>query len=265
MNSMIGLTISIVDVFEAQVRNFLEREFMVVKSLRTITKSRERWTFIVHASIDSQKHPIRHFVKCGIGRSTELAFFMEHARTPALDAAVVRPTRYHSDENFYAIVFPFSGEDLFKHYKNHQHQPLPFQDKMLIFHKIAKCLSTMHDLGLYHRDIRWENVLICEDGAVKLVDLEYVRSARQFDKADECMQGILPEWINQYPAKFDIYSLGNILVKLLFGCPITDDKMRGNLDCFRQPVAKLLRRLVCFNPAETYDMRSVLQLSSACI
>ncbi|KAH7680069.1 Pkinase-domain-containing protein, partial [Aphelenchoides avenae] len=81
-----------------------------------------------------------------------------------------------------------------------------------IFAKVASALKHVHSLGVVHRDLKPDNVMICFDGTPKLVD--FGESARlQDDGACTGDRGspmyMAPEMVTTtYGPKVDVFSLG---------------------------------------------------------
>jgi len=92
--------------------------------------------------------------------------------------------------------------------------------------ELGGAVETLHNMGFIHGALRPHNVMVLEDGRVKLMDLELagLRDARE-------MQGLIigeppaeylsPEQILKAPVneKTDIYAFGAILHELLCGAP----------------------------------------------
>ena len=87
-----------------------------------------------------------------------------------------------------------------------------------VFSTIAGALGAAHDLGLVHRDISPNNIMICDDGVAKLIDFGV---ARAMGAASLTTPGTLkgkfgymaPEYVrNQtYDHRVDVFSLGVVM------------------------------------------------------
>jgi MAP/microtubule affinity-regulating kinase len=94
-----------------------------------------------------------------------------------------------------------------------------------LFHQVVKGLSYCHNLSVIHRDLKLENLLLDEDGVVKIADfgLAGVVSHHEATETDAGTQAYLaPEvWRGQSgqhdPYKLDIWALGVILYAMLHG------------------------------------------------
>lgn len=113
---------------------------------------------------------------------------------------------------YYAMEF-FSGM-LLKQYVQKNGKLTPNQ-AVYILKRLLNALSEIHGSGILHRDISPDNIIICRDGRIRLIDFG---SARSFGKgSDDNMSVIIKEGFapaEQYwrkgdqDARTDLYSLG---------------------------------------------------------
>jgi serine/threonine protein kinase/beta-lactam-binding protein with PASTA domain len=112
-----------------------------------------------------------------------------------------------------------------------RYAPLPIEQAVPIAEAVANGLDTAHRVGLVHRDIKPQNVIVGEHGQVKITDFGIAKSAMStamtetgvtFGTADY----ISPEQARGQPAtpRSDIYALGVTLYEMLTGrLPFTGD------------------------------------------
>ena len=110
---------------------------------------------------------------------------------------------------------------------------IPFPRACAWVGEIASALNTAHRRGVIHGDLKPANVLILDDGRVKLTDFGMARLANH-DKKDTALLGTpaywCPEQILGRPqdARSDIFSLGVVLYELVTGHrPFDADSLQG--------------------------------------
>ncbi|SCG69901.1 Protein kinase domain-containing protein [Micromonospora inositola] len=110
-------------------------------------------------------------------------------------------------------------------------QPVPRDWTVYVIAQICAVLARAHELSLVHRDLKPDNVLLCADGTVKVVDfgLAIVTDSSSTHltppgvvtgdwryRAPECDLGIAS-------SRTDLYAVGRILEELLEQTPADDD------------------------------------------
>ncbi|MEM7029525.1 MAG: protein kinase, partial [Chloroflexota bacterium] len=115
---------------------------------------------------------------------------------------------------------------------------------------LADALARAHHLGIIHRDLKLNNVLLTEDGAVRLADFGIAQikekpSLTQTGMIMGTIDYLSPEACqgDTVDARTDIWSLGIILLELLTGTrPFSKDSMMGTLTAILQePLPDLTR------------------------
>lgn len=91
---------------------------------------------------------------------------------------------------------------------------------------VMKAVNFMHRRGMVHRDIKSDNILISEDGKIKLADFGYAVQLTQENKGRSSKVGTIcwmaPELIRgtkKYAQKIDIWSIGIFAIELAEGEP----------------------------------------------
>jgi len=107
--------------------------------------------------------------------------------------------------------------------------PLTPRAALDLFDPILQALQAAHSAGLIHRDVKPENVILREDGVVKVADFGL---ARAVTTATTNASGVLlgtvaylsPEQVERgiADARSDVYAVGLVLYEMLTGCKAFD-------------------------------------------
>ena len=128
---------------------------------------------------------------------------------------------------------------------------LPVEQVVQIVYKCAKALHYAHSRGVVHRDVKPSNILLTQDGDVRLVDFGI---ALVSDSEISRLEGVAgspaymsPEQVQGHPldARSDLYSLGAVMYEMLCG----QRPFRAGA------LGKLLRQVVQSNPEPLRDVR----------
>ena len=181
---------------------------------------------------------------------SEAAFRREMRILGRLDHEnVVRAFDAGYDAQVYYLVTEFvPGVDLRRHVR--KHGPLDEVSAASVFTQVARALDFAHAQGLVHRDVKPGNILVMDDGRVKLLDLGLAGSTLETEalqlgkKVVGTMDYIAPEQIRSVddagpPA--DIYALGCSMYFALTGeVPFPggsrNEKMRRHLTETAEPL-----------------------------
>ena len=105
-------------------------------------------------------------------------------------------------------------------------KPFPIDDALQITARIADALSHMHAKGVVHRDLKPQNIMICKDGSLRIMDFGIARATDMrrltfvgFTPAMGTPDYMAPEQVKgkRGDARTDIYSLGAMLYEMVTG------------------------------------------------
>jgi len=126
----------------------------------------------------------------------------------------------------YLVMEYLAGQTLSELLKNVR--PLPEPDAVKIASRICEALEYMHSKGVVHRDMKPQNIMLCNDGSIRIMDFGIARaqSSRRltfvgFTPAMGTPDYMAPEQVrgSRGDERTDIYSLGAILYEMTTGEP----------------------------------------------
>ncbi|EHA8591152.1 putative CBL-interacting protein kinase 2 [Cocos nucifera] len=148
------------------------------------------------------------------------------------------------------------------------------------FQQLISAVDYCHSTGVYHRDLKLENVLLDENGSLKVSDfgLSALAESKRQDGLLHAACGtpdyVAPEVINRKGydgAKADIWSCGVILFVLVAGyLPFHDSNLmemyrkigKGEFKCptwFSSDVRKLLYKIIDPNPITRISITKIME------
>ena len=105
-------------------------------------------------------------------------------------------------------------------------KPLPEKEAAKIASLICKALEHMHRKNIVHRDLKPQNIMVCLDGSIRILDFGIAKAARLrrltfagFSPTMGTPDYMAPEQVNgrRGDHRTDIYSLGAILYEMVTG------------------------------------------------
>lgn len=143
---------------------------------------------------------------------------------------------FFENNTTYFVMEYLDGIDL-KRYITDSGGKIPESEALYVAMKISEALMIVHSTGILHRDISPDNIFICYDGSVKLIDFGAARQV--VGEASKSLSVILKQGfapLEQYQKKgkqgpwTDIYALGATLYYAMTGEVIDDAMSRINDD-----------------------------------
>lgn len=178
------------------------------------------------------------------------------------------------DEDFYIAMEFVEGRDLrtLLREAKQKSRPLPLGQAIFIIAAVARGLDYAHrkrdfedrDLGLVHRDVSPQNVLVSTEGEIKLCDFGIVKavakaSTTQMGALKGKLQYMSPEqaWGKEVDGRSDIFSLGTVMFEALTGEKLfTGDSEIGVLDAVRDCRLKSARAI---DPSIPESVEAILE------
>ncbi|CAG8517268.1 10286_t:CDS:2 [Diversispora eburnea] len=120
-----------------------------------------------------------------------------------------------------------------------------------VMREVLKGLEYIHDLGIIHRDVKAQNILIDNDGKVKIADFGSVSLCSKASLKLGTLYWMAPEVLrdNQvYDCKADIWSLGITAIELFDGRP----------PCVSEDFDSFLRNCLTMKPQERPNANELL-------
>lgn len=128
-----------------------------------------------------------------------------------------------TDDHLVLCVPYLPRGDLARRIAASERAPLPLAEALRIGTQLADAIAHVHRHDLIHGDIKPENVLLAEDGSIRLADfgLAHLGPIPANAKLSGTLAALAPERIRGEPvdARSDLYSLGCLLYELFAGRP----------------------------------------------
>ena len=179
---------------------------------------------------------------------------------------------FYENDTAYFVMEALEGMDL-KQYVQNKGGKIDVGEALFVTNKILDALMVVHSAGVLHRDISPDNIYICKNGDIKLIDFGAARQVIGEESKSLSVilkQGFAP--IEQYQKKgvqgpwTDIYALGATLYYILTGRQIDDAMSRmeePELDMTGIPVSLAEVMMKMLEMKHSDRLQSVFEVKSA--
>ncbi len=181
---------------------------------------------------------------------------------------------FRANNTVYLVMEYLSGITLKEYVK--RHGVLTEGQALYVLNKMAAALSITHSAGVLHRDISPDNIMLCTDGKIKLIDFGAARQIMAESSANLTVvlkPGYTP--VEQYTKKgrqgawTDIYSLGVVLYYALTGVVLDDpyermeddQELAQNSHGINADLWEILKKCTMVNAGDRYN--SAIELRRA--
>ena len=173
-----------------------------------------------------------------------LSRFIEEARnTTKFNSCenIVNVYEYFEDNNTAYFVMEFLDGMNLSEYISVNGGKLPLDTGLDITFKICNALKQVHEAGFIHRDISPDNIFMCKNGAVKLIDFGAARFSSEEEKSFTIIlkPGFAPpeqyEQVSDQGPKTDVYALGATLYYIITGVKPDESSNRKIQDIVEEP------------------------------
>lgn len=147
---------------------------------------------------------------------------------------------------------------------------LPLLRLVAIYFRVAAGMTYLHQRGIFHADLKPDNIMVGTSHEVKIIDLGLAwRRGQKKERVQGTLEFLAPEQAHDriVTEKTDIYNFGAAMYRTLTGDPVPEqlrDRQAarlGDVDAFVRPLSthneavpsaldELVRQCVRFDPAE---------------
>lgn len=213
--------------------------------------------------------------KRNVAREVQILKKLDHPHVIHLYETIDAPS------HLYLVFEHATGGSLYSHIRCSQGKKLPESEAKRIFTQIADALRYCHRIGVVHRDLKLENILLDDNKNVKLIDFGFSITAAKSDKLTlfcgtpsyMAPEIALRKGYHGFPT--DIWSLGIVLHAMLTGkFPFKGESekelLKGLKDEYKAPsdvsanAQRLLAKLLNVDPSKRPTCDEVMKDPFVC-
>ena len=139
------------------------------------------------------------------------------------DRSVPRIESFREDEGKLIVIEEYVQGRTLENLLEEADEPLPFRERIRILTEICDGLSFIHSAQppIIHRDLKASNIMLTEDGVVKIIDYDAAKIYVRGEKKDTVLMGThgvaAPEQYGFAPSdvRTDIFALGKLIERML--------------------------------------------------
>lgn len=156
---------------------------------------------------------------------------------------IVSVYNYFKENGTAYLVMEYLDGVSLKEYTHQHGEKLPYAQVIEITLSVLAALKILHKSHIIHRDISPDNIFMCNDGTVKLIDFGAARFANETDEAKTLSVILKPGFAppEQYRSKgkqgpwTDIYALGATMYRVVTGVVPEESVNRKVQDTLKEP------------------------------
>lgn len=151
-------------------------------------------------------------------------------------------TYLEENNTAYIVMELLEGVDLNRYTAQFNGKKMPIEDAISVISEVGNALTAIHKDKIVHRDVSPDNIFLCQDGRIKLLDLGAARlsSGEETQTLSVVLKpGYAPP--EQYRSKSkqgprtDIYALAATLYRLITGVKPEESNDRMIVDTLKRP------------------------------
>lgn len=159
------------------------------------------------------------------------------------DPIVPKPIEFRKNfikNTSYLVLDYFEGTTLDRYVEENSN--LEAEEAIKVIKKLAQCINKLHKLGIAHRDIKPQNILINKDKEVKLIDFNISKKSNKNNGDSRFYQRFMTQVSSPlfsapeirkptcYTESIDIWGIGTVLATMIFGSGIFDSERNLSIE-----------------------------------